>query len=92
MNQTAANRVSDHIHRLDKVKDKRQTYIHHRIEHEGNVWNIDAKLDPDAGRLIVYRIYGDITNKDGFDAAIDTFFNAEMLRIYTKREAARSKR
>lgn len=85
MNQTAANRVADLIHRLDK----RRTYNHERIEHEGNVWHIDAKLDPATGKLNVYRVHGDVTNEAGLNEAIASFANTELLRIAAKREKAR---
>ncbi len=81
MNQTAANRVADLIHRLDK----RRTYNHERIEHEGDVWHIDAKLDPATGKLTVYRVYGDVTKRAALDEAIASFATTELLRITTRK-------
>lgn len=41
---------------------------HYRIEHEGHVWHIDAKIWPSSGNrkglLRVYRVHGDIITPD----------------------------
>ncbi len=61
------------------MKDQRTQYNHARIEHEGNVWHIDAKYDPKTKKLRVYRVYGDITNQALLDEAISSWLNAEQL-------------
>jgi len=61
-------------------QDKRKSYNHQRIEHEGQVWHIDAKYDPATKVLKVYRIDGDITNQSLVNDAIDLWFNAQMLK------------
>ena len=50
--------------------DKRLTLNHFRIEHEGVVWNVDAKFNPAASILKVYRVYGDITQPELLDEAL----------------------
>lgn len=60
------------------MKDTRITYSNERIEHEGKVWHVDAKLDRTTGHLIVYRVYGDITDRAALDAAIDAHFVAKF--------------
>lgn len=47
-----------------KLADKRTTLNHHRIEHEGTVWNLDGKYDPATKTLKVYRVYGDVTKPE----------------------------
>ena len=38
-----------------KNTDKRVSLLHHRVEHEGNVWNIDGEYDPATRTLKVFR-------------------------------------
>lgn len=64
--------------------DKRISYNHHRIEHEGSVWHIDAKYDLGASKLKVYHVYGDVSDKALLDDAIRLFMDAELLRGASK--------
>lgn len=52
------------------MSDKRLQFNHHRVEHEGNVWNIDGKYDPQTNTLKVYRVYGDVTQPEVLDEAL----------------------
>lgn len=61
-------------------KDSRKQYTHHRIEHEGNVWHIDGKYNPDTKVLKVYKVYGDVTNPELLNEALEAFANAEGMR------------
>lgn len=49
----------------------------HRIEHEGVVWRIDAKVWPASGNrkglMKVYRIHGDVTKMSLFKEAVELF-------------------
>jgi hypothetical protein len=67
------------------MKDSRLTFDHARIEHEGHVWHVTAKLDPAKGTIQVSRIYGDVTQPEKFAEAISNFFHAEMLKLAIKK-------
>jgi hypothetical protein len=57
------------------MADKRVTLNHHRVEHEGIVWNIDAKFDPATNTLKVYRVHGDVTQTKLLKEALEILTN-----------------
>ena len=63
------------------TKDTRLSFNYQRIEHEGNVWHIDAKLDPTTNKLKVYRVYGDITNQTLVNEAINLWLQSQLLKV-----------
>jgi hypothetical protein len=69
------------------VKDTRLTYNFERIEHDGGVWHVDAKLDPAKKMVKVYRVYGDVTNRTKLDTAITKHFAQKLDALLKVRKA-----
>lgn len=65
-----------------KNTDKRVSLLHHRVEHEGNVWNIDGKYDPATRTLKVYRIHGDVTQPELLHEALEVLTNELGLNLH----------
>jgi hypothetical protein len=68
------------------TKDKRVSLNHHRIEHEGEVWNIDGKFDPATKTLKVYRVHGDVTKVALLKDALEILTNELGLGHETAKE------
>jgi hypothetical protein len=65
---------------MAEATDKRLTLNNHRVEHEGNVWHVDAKFDTATNTLRVYRVYGDITQPAVLNDALQALADATGLQ------------
>ena len=64
-----------------KRTDQRITYANARVEHEGHVWHIDGKSDPDMKILKVYRVHGDVSNPNLLREALQSFADDAALSL-----------